>query len=159
MEVNSLNKNSIVNVVAELCEPIVDKLDFELVDVEYVKEGPSFFLRIYIDKPDGITIDDCQRVSEIVSDKLDEVDPIEESYYLEVSSPGLDRPLKTDKDLKKNLGADVEVKLYRNYEGKKKYEGILLDFNDENIVLEFDENSKIEIAREMISKINLAVKF
>ena len=99
-----MSRKSIVSIVREHCEPIVEELGYDLVDLEYVKENGNNFLRFYIGKPEGISIDDCQKVSELVGEKLDEIDPIKESYYLEVSSPGLDRPLKTDKDLKGILG-------------------------------------------------------
>jgi len=89
------------------------------VDLEFVKEDGDCFLRFFIGKAGGITIDDCQRTSEIIGDRLDELDLIENSYYLEVSSPGLDRPLKTDKDLKRNIGMNIELSLYKNIDGKK----------------------------------------
>ena len=117
-------------------------------------------LRFYIGKPEGISIDDCQRVSEAVGTKLDEIDPIEDSYYLEVSSPGLDRPLKTDKDLKRNIGKEIDISLYKSIDGKKKYRGVLLDFSDKYIkIKEGNSMEEKEIERDAISKIKLVVKF
>ncbi len=97
----------------DILNPIVDEYGFELVDVEYVKEGSTWYLRAYIDKPDGISIDDCEAVSRRLSDILDEKDYIDEAYILEVSSPGLGRPLKKEKDYKRSLGKEVEIRTYR----------------------------------------------
>jgi len=154
-----MNKREVVKLVRDISESIAEQNGYELVDVEFVKEGPNHFLRIYIDKPGGITIDDCQIASEAINKRLDEIDPIDVSYYLEVSSPGIDRPLKTDKDLNRNIGKDVEVKLYQNIEGKKKLIGELLFF-DENIVkISDDELGEVEILKTNIAKINLAIRF
>lgn len=154
-----MSTKKILKTIKGQCEPIIEDLGYELVDLEFIKENGNRILRFYIWKPEGITIDDCQYISEIVGEKLDEIDVIQESYYLEVSSPGLDRPLKTDKDLNRNLGKDIEVSLYKNLDGKKKIVGELVDFNDDKIVVK-EENSKlIEIERQLISKIVLAVKF
>ena len=103
----------------ELLEPIVTGFGFELVDVEYVKEGSMWYLRAYIDKPGGITVNDCEAVSRRLSDILDEKDFIEDSYVLEVSSPGLGRPLKKEKDYKRNLGKEVEIRTYRMVEEER----------------------------------------
>lgn len=119
-------KRQIENVAAELVQPIVDRLLYELVDVEFLKEGANWYLRVYIDKPGGIAIEDCQIVSEELSDRLDETDPIKQSYILEVSSPGLERPLKKDSDFEKFRGEPVEVKLFQPVNGKKVFEGDLL---------------------------------
>lgn len=154
-----MSKKNIIRIVKEHCEPIIEDLGYDLVDLEYIKENGNNILRFYIGKPDGISIDDCQRVSEQVGDKLDELDPIDESYYLEVSSPGLDRPLKTDKDLKRNIGKDVEISLYKNIDGKKKYIGQLIDYDEEFIQIKEDSLGYKKIQRETISKIKLAVKF
>ncbi|WP_077367527.1 ribosome maturation factor RimP [Anaerosalibacter sp. Marseille-P3206] len=154
-----MNKREVIKLVREISESITEQNGYELVDVEFVKEGPNHFLRIYIDKPGGITIDDCQIVSEAINKKLDEIDPIDVSYYLEVSSPGIDRPLKTDKDLNRNIGKDVEVKLYQNIEGKKKLIGELLFFDENIIRISDDELGEIEILKTNIAKINLAIRF
>ncbi|WP_416198001.1 MAG: ribosome maturation factor RimP [Sporanaerobacter sp.] len=154
-----MKKRDIEKNVEELSIPIIEELGFEIVDIEFVKEGPNNYLRIFIDKPGGITIDDCQKASEIISAKLDEIDPIDSSYYLEVSSPGLDRPLKTNKDLDRNLGEDIEIKLYQGVNGKKSYIGKFLSFNNDCIVILDDDNSEVELSRKNIAKINLAIRF
>lgn len=154
-----MSRKNIVKTIMDYCEPIVEELGYDLVDLEFVKEDGSYFLRFYIGKSEGISIDDCQKVSEVVGDKLDELDPIEESYYLEVSSPGLDRPLKTDKDLKRNIGKDVEINLYKSMNGKKKHVGKLLGYTDNNILIEEENSKEMEIERTAISNIKLAVKF
>ena len=147
-----------LSIVKKIANDISKDLGYELVDVEYIKELGSYFLKIFVDKPGGVNLDDCQMMSERLSEQLDEKDPIKGEYYLEVSSPGLDRPLKTDKDLKRNLGKDVELKLYKPFGNKKNYEGELSDYSKELITLEKDEN-KIEIPREYISLIKLSIKF
>ncbi|MEW9121891.1 MAG: ribosome maturation factor RimP [Thermotaleaceae bacterium] len=150
-------KKRTVDIVEALALPITDEFELELVDVEYVKEGQDWFLRIYIDKDEGITLDDCQIVSEHLSKKLDELDPIEESYYLEVSSPGLDREIKKDKDFEKYKGRMVEISLYEPYEGKKKIEGELLGLEKEGVILKVAGDKDIEIPRERIAKVKLAL--
>lgn len=158
MEVPKINKKGMLNIVSKISNTIAERLEYELVDLEYKKEMGSNFLRIYIDKPGGVTLDDCQKMSKELSDKLDEKDPIEEEYYLEVSSPGLDRPLKTDKDLKRNFGKDVELKLYRFFNDKKSYEGELKNYSKEAVFIE-QKDEIIEIPREYISIIKLCIKF
>ena len=109
----------------QLLLPIMEEHQFELVDVEFVKEAGNWFLRAYIDKPGGIGVDDCETVSRRLSDLLDEQDFIEESYILEVSSPGLGRPLKKDKDLERSIGESVDVRLFRAIDRQKEFTGIL----------------------------------
>ena len=109
----------------ELILPIVEEQGFELVDVEYVKEGGTMYLRAYIDKPGGIAVNDCETVSRALSDLLDKEDYIADSYILEVSSPGLGRPLKKEKDFRRSVGKAVEIRLYRAVDRKKEFEGIL----------------------------------
>ncbi len=154
-----MDRKNIVKIVKENCEPIIEDLGYDLVDLEFVKEEGDYFLRFFIGKVGGITIDDCQKVSEIVGDRLDELDPIEESYYLEVSSPGLDRPLRTDKDLKRNIGMNVELSLYRNIDGKKIYIGELLDYSDEDITILEEGQKEKSIERDAISNIKLVIEF
>lgn len=154
-----MKKRDVINIVYKIAEKIAGELDYDLVDIDYVKEYGSFFLKVYIDKLGGITIDDCQKMSEILGAKLDEKDHIKEAYYLEVSSPGLDRPLKNDKDFKRNIDKDVEIKLYKNFEGKKIYEGRLKDFTKNIIsILDYKDNI-IEIPRDIISIVKLTIKF
>nr|WP_300004576.1 ribosome maturation factor RimP [Tissierella sp.] len=147
-----------LNIVKKISGNIADGLGYELVDVEYIKDMGSYFLKVYVDKIGGISLDDCQKMSQELSEKLDEKDPIPGEYYLEVSSPGLDRPLKTDKDLNRNLNKDVELKLYKAFENKKSYEGELISFSKEDITLDENENL-VKIPREYISIIKLAIKF
>ena len=131
-------KRKVEDIVEELAIPILDELGYELVDVEYVKGGNNWYLRIYIDKPGGVTIDDCQKASEQISDKLDEVDPIPHNYFLEVSSPGIDRPLKKDKDFERYKGRKVDVKLYKAVDGSKSFTGELIGLEDGNILIRVD---------------------
>jgi ribosome maturation factor RimP len=130
---------------------------FELVDTEFVKEGGSYYLRAYIDKPGGITIDDCEKVSRQLSDRLDEEDFVEESYILEVSSPGLGRQLKKDKDFERSLGEAVEVRLYKPLNGVRETNGILKAWDAETVTIGVDED--ITIKRADIALIRLAIDF
>ena len=118
-----------------LLKPLMEERQFELVDVEFVKEAGNWFLRVYIDKPGGITIDDCELISRALSDKLDEEDFIVESYILEVSSPGLGRPLKKEKDFVRSQGQSVEVKLFRPIEKQKEFTGILKSWDKDTVTL------------------------
>ena len=154
-----MSRREVMRMVRGICESIAADLDYELVDVEYVKENGRYFLRVYIHKDGGVNLDDCQNMSEAVSEKLDKDDPIRNTYYLEVSSPGLDRPLKTEKDLNRNMGKDIEIKLFSPLEGKKNYEGKLIDFNKESVKIEEHNLNLLEISRGKISMIRLAVKF
>lgn len=153
-----MSRKKIEDAVAEFALPIVEKHSFELVDVEFVKEGASWYLRVYIDKPSGVTIDDCQVVSEELSDKLDEVDPIKQSYFLEVSSPGLDRPLKKDRDFEKYKGEPVEVKLFQPVNGKKAFEGELVGLIDNRIVIKPNDTETLEFERDRVSLVRKIIK-
>ena len=154
-----MGRKNVLKTIRENCEPIVEDLGYDLVDIEFVRENAEQFLRFYIGKREGVSIDDCQKVSEAVGNKLDEIDPIEGSYYLEASSPGLDRPLKTDKDLKRNIGKEIEISLYKNIDGKKKFTGELLDFSEIDITIMEENQEKRAIQRDAISNIKLVVKF
>lgn len=154
-----MNKKGVIEIVKRICNPLAEELGYELVDVEFLKESSSYFLRVYLDKPGGINLDDCQKVSQLLSEKLDEKDPISVAYYLEVSSPGLDRPLKNDKDLKRNLGKEVDIKLYEALESKKTIEGYLENYDDKEIIIKTELGKLINIPREIIALIKLAVKF
>ena len=154
-----MNKKEIISEVTVICDSIATNLKYELVDVEYIKELGSYYLRVYIDKPGGITLDDCQLMSETISEKLDEKDPITSAYFLEVSSPGLDRPLKTDKDFKRNIGKDIDLNLYSSFNDKKKYEGRLKEYNEKFISIIDENGNEIEIPREAVSVVKLALKF
>ncbi len=119
----------------ELLKPIADANHVEIYDVEYVKEGSEWYLRCYIDKEDGVNINDCEAVSRALSDELDRTDFIEDAYILEVSSPGLGRTLKKDKHLRRSLLEEVEVKTYKPINGKKEFTGILKAFDEETVTL------------------------
>ena len=143
----------------EILLPIVEKNGFELVDVEYVKEGGSWYLRAYIDKPGGINVDDCEIVSRELSDILDEKDFIDEAYILEVSSPGLGRPLKKEKDFKRSLGQEVEVRTYRMMDRKKEFTGILKDHDKDTVTIEMEDGSLKTFEKGDIALIRLAFDF
>ncbi len=138
--------------VESLIEPKVQELGYNLYDVEYVKEGKEYYLRIYIDKDTGISLEDCELVSNNINELLDQADYIKEQYFLEVSSPGIERILKKDKHLKDNIGAKVQIKLFKPVNGKKQYEGILKNFNESNIEIE-TASATLEIERQNIGQI------
>ena len=142
----------------ELILPILQELSFELVDVEYVKEGGSWFLRAYIDKEGGITVDDCETVSRRMNDLLDEKDYIEESYIFEVSSPGLGRPLKKEKDFKRSIGKEVEIRTYRAIDHEKEFCGILTGYDDKTVAIETEDGERT-FSKDEIALIRLAVIF
>lgn len=150
-------KKKITEIAEEILTPFMAEKELELVDVEFVKEGQNWFLRVYIDKPNGIMLDDCQMVSEFLNEKIDEVDPIEKQYYLEVSSPGLDRPLKKEKDFEKYKGRMVEANLYQALDGNKRLEGELVGLIDGCVVLKMNGEKEVKIPREKISKVRLMV--
>jgi len=151
-------KINIQQVITELATPIVEALNYELVDVEFIKEGTNWYLRVYIDKPSGIGIDDCQAVSEKISEVLDEKDPIEQCYYLEVSSPGLERPLKTERDFIKYKGELVEVKLFKPIDGKKIFEGELIGLVEDKIIINQDGRN-IDFEKGKVALVKRAIKF
>ena len=142
----------------ELITPILDRRNFELVDVEYVKEGSTWYLRVYIDKEGGITSDDCADVSREMNEILDREDYVEGSYTFEVSSPGLGRPLKKEKDFKRSLGKSVECKLYKAINKQKEFEGILKDFTEDTVTIE-TEGNELVLDRKDIAMIRLAIDF
>ena len=123
-----------------LVTPIIEENKFELVDVEYVKEAGNWYLRVYVDKEGGITVDDCEIVSRALSDLLDANDFIEDSYILEVSSPGLGRPLKKEKDFARSIGKEVDIHLYKAIERQKGFTGVLKSYSKEEIVLQIDDS-------------------
>ena len=139
--------------------PLVDAHGFELVDVEYVKEGGSWYLRAYIDKPGGIAVDDCEVISRALSDLLDEHDFIEDSYILEVRSPGLGRPLKKEKDFVRSQGELVEVRTYRAIQHQKEFTGILNAWDKGTVTLLMEDGTEMKFAREDIALIRLAFDF
>ena len=154
-----MSKKEIYEQKAEaLVSPIVEKYGFELVDVEYVKEGGNFYLRAYIDKPGGITVDDCETVSREFSDKLDEADFIEEAYIMEVSSPGLGRPLKKEKDFKRSIGKEVEIRTYRPIDREKEFYGVLKAYDENSVTIDCEEEERT-FQKAEIALIRLAFDF
>ena len=135
----------------ELLQPLVDAHGFELVDVEYVKEAGNWYLRAYIDKPGGIAVDDCEVISRALSDKLDEEDYIEDSYILEVSSPGLGRPLKKDKDFQRSIGKEIEVRTFRAIDKQK-------EFNKDSFTIVIEDN-EMTFQRSETALVRLAFDF
>ncbi len=143
----------------KLMLPIVEELNFELVDVEYVKEGGDYFLRAYIDKEGGITINDCETVSRRLSDLLDKADFIPDSYVLEVSSPGLGRPLKKEKDYARSIGKEVEIRLFQAVNQKKEFTGTLSAYDKDSVTITQEDQEAIVIPRSKIALIRLALDF
>ena len=139
--------------------PILEEKGYEMVDVEYVKEGNNWYLRAYVDKPGGITINDLERVSRQLSDLLDEKDFISDAYILEVSSPGLGRPLKKERDFDRSIGEEVEVHLYRSLNGNKQYVGLLKSYDKDTITIETEEGSEINLDRVNVSLVKLTIDF
>lgn len=137
-----------------LIEPIAKEKNCELYHLEYVKESNENYLRVYIDSPKGITLEDCEKVSRAISDMLDIEDPITDPYYLEVSSPGIDRILYNDDHLSRYIGNEVIVKLNKLLNGKKQYAGNLIEFNSSEITIN-SEDENIIIPKEKIKTVNL----
>lgn len=140
--------------VTNLLEPIITNLDYELYDVEYAKEGKDYYLRIFIDSPKGIDLNDCEKVNDAITDVLDEADYIKGQYFLEVSSPGVERILRKDKHLKQNIGNKINIKLFQKDESRsKEYTGILKDFDENEILVEVQKNQDRKIERKNIAQI------
>lgn len=160
-----MKREDIEKKAEELITPIIEENSFELVDVEYVKEGSSFYLRAYIDKPGGITIDDCELVSRSFSLKLDEEDFIDDAYIMEISSPGLGRALKKDKDFERSMGEEVEVKTYTMkafecYKRKaKEFSGILKAYDKASVTIEDSDGNELCFDKAEIALIRLALDF
>lgn len=148
----------IKSVVEDMVQLFLEEQNMELVDVEYVKEGSNWFLRVYVDKDGGIDIDDCGRISEYLSAKLDEKDPIPSAYFLEISSPGAERPLKKPEDFVKAVGKHVFVKTYEPVEKLKEFEGKLLSCTETELVIQTGKKS-YTIARDKVAGARLAVVF
>ena len=141
-----------------LLSPIVESNGFELVDVEYVKEAGNWYLRGYIDKPGGITVNDCETVSRAFSDRLDEDDFIEDSYIMEISSPGLDRPLKKEKDFARSIGKLVEIRTYRPIEKQKEFCGELTAYDNNSVTID-EEGTPRTFDKKDIALVRLAIEF
>lgn len=152
-----MRKKDLLSLCEKEFEPLILQSGLELYEIEYVKEPVGNILRVYISKDNGnVSIEDCETVSNLISDKLDELDPIEDSYFLEVSSPGIDRTFKKEKDYERNLGENVEVKFYGSHKGQKSLIGKLLSY-DENILKIETEKGVEELDREAISTVRLSL--
>ena len=143
-------KKSVVEMVTEIVQPFLEKHNFELYDIEFIKEDGERYLRVYIDKEPTVGFEDIELVSKFLSDELDRTDPIKESYYLEVSSPGAERLLKKDADFKKYQGHKVEVQLIRPLDGLNRYIGRLVSKDETNLVLELRPKKTITLPVELI---------
>ena len=152
-----MKREAVEEFVSSVVEGILEGTEMELVDVEYVRER-DWYLRVYLDKPGGVDLDDCQIVSEKLSEVLDAEDPIKENYLLEVSSPGLDRVLKKDKDFVRYQGAEVDVQLFKPVDGKKQFTGALGEFTDTTITIQVDETPLV-LERSAIAQIRLHFEF
>ncbi|WP_123040082.1 ribosome maturation factor RimP [Cohnella candidum] len=153
-----MSATNIKSIVEEFAVPYLEEHGFQLVDVEYVKEGSNRFLRVFVDKDGGIDIDDCGRISEFVSAKLDELDPIEEAYFLEVSSPGAERPLKKADDVAKAVGRHVFVTTYEQIDGAKEFEGRLDGFDGNTMTIVIGRK-KVAIPYDKVASARLAIVF
>ncbi|MBM7572061.1 ribosome maturation factor RimP [Aquibacillus albus] len=154
--------NKVTETTEELVQPILSELNLELVDIEFAKEGKNWFLRVYVDKQGGVDIEECGKVSEKLSEKLDAADPVTFPYFLEVSSPGAERPLKKQSDFLNNVDKTIHVKLYEPIDGSKEYEGLLKSFENDIVTLEIkikNRKKEIEIPFDKIAKARLAVTF
>lgn len=155
--------SKVQSVIEPLVLPIVEELRLELVDIEFIKEGRNWFLRIYVDTPEGgIDIDQCAQVSERLSLLLDENDPIEQNYYLEVSSPGAERPLKKESDFVKAVGKFIHVKTYEPIKDMKEFEGYLVAYTEEGLELDVKIKTrklKLTIPKEKVALARLAINF
>jgi ribosome maturation factor RimP len=157
-----LMSTKVTDIIAELATPILDGLNLELVDVEFKKEGPNWFLRVFIDSDTGVDLEDCGKVSEQLSEKLDEVDPIPQAYFLEVSSPGAERPLKKARDIEKAIGKNVFVTTYEPVDGEKAFEGMLEAFDGETITIEVKIKTRkksYDIPYDKVASARLAIIF
>lgn len=142
----------------ELVQPLLDERNFTLWDVEYVKEGQDYFLRIFIDKPGGITIDDCVDISRAMNEILDREDYISDPYTFEVSSPGLGRQIKNDRQMEKSIGEDVEIRTYKAIDKQKQFEGVLVKFDKDTVTIRIEEEER-SFSRKDISTIRYALDF
>ena len=149
----------VTDLTAQLAQPIAEAVGCSIWDVEYVKEAGTWFLRIFIDKPGGISIEDCEAVSRPLSDKLDEADPIEGSYTLEVSSAGADRALKKPEQFRQFIGTEVEVKLYRPRDGRKEHVGILTEYAEDGSVTIDVAGSTTTFEKKELAQVRLYVRF
>ena len=155
-------KKKITEIAAEMMEDFLQQEGYELYNIEFVKEGKDWFLRVYVDMASGegyIGTEDCEKVSRFLSERLDEEDPIEQNYYLEVSSPGMDRPLLTKAHYERYVGSEVEIRLYKGKDGTKNIQGVLDSIEGETVTVTDHDNKKWELELAEIAKANLAVIF
>ncbi len=146
--------------VEKLIKSKIENIGYELYDVEYAKEGKDYYLRIFIDKNGGIDLNDCEKVSNEINEILDQADYIKEQYYLEVSSPGIERVIRKDSQLEKNIGVQIQVRLFKkDDQGKKEYVGTLKSYNKDDITIELDSNEEIKLQRKNISQIKTVYKW
>ena len=143
----------------ELITPILDRMNFELFDVEYVKEGGTWYLRAYIDKEGGITVNDCEAVAREMNEILDREDFVEDSYVFEVSSPGLGRPLKKEKDYIRSMGKEVEIRTYRAINREKEFYGILSAYDENTVTIKTEDGTEMTFEKSDIALIRLAFDF
>ncbi len=149
----------VIKAVQKVAQPIIENEGLELVDIEYKKEGQNWFLRVFIDRTEeGVDLDDCTRISEKLSEMLDELDPIPGAYILEVSSPGVERPLKKEKDFRKAIGKNVCISTYEPIDGQKVFEGVLRQFDGTTLAVG-EEEKLVEIPLEKVAKARLSVVF
>ena len=140
----------------QLIQPLIDANNFELVDVEFVKEGSDWYLRVYIDKDGGITVDDCELISRAFNEILDREDYISEQYIFEVSSPGLMRPLKKEKDYKRSVGKLIDIKLYKPVDKCKEFTGVLDSYDKDTVTIKMDDDTQETFDRSNLAMIRLA---
>ncbi len=151
-----MNRSEYERRTEALVLPILEERGFELVDVEYVKEGSTWYLRAYIDKPGGITVDDCEIVSRALEAKLDSENFISEAYILEVSSPGLGRAIKKDKDFVRNEGKEIEIRLYKAFEHQKEFRGVLRRWDGDSVTIAVDDERELVFARKELALVREA---
>ncbi|MBQ1367954.1 MAG: ribosome maturation factor RimP [Firmicutes bacterium] len=158
-----MKKQELIDHVEAIAVKLAEGFGYEIVDVDYVKEGPNWYLKVFADKQGGFSINDCVALSHALEEKLEENDPIENAYILEVSSPGLDRPLKKDKDFIRSIGKLVDIKLFETKEGisEKSFTALLRAFDPDKgtVTLELEDGKEIELARKELAGIRLAVVF
>ena len=143
----------------QLITPIIERMNFELVDVEYVKEGGTWYLRAYIDKEGGITVNDCEAVAREMNEILDQEDFVEDSYVFELSSPGLGRPLKKEKDYIRSMGRELEIRTYRAINREKEFYGILKAYDEKTVTIEMEDGQTMTFEKADIALIRLAFDF
>ena len=151
-------KSRVVSAVEEMATPVLDEMSIELVDIVYIKEGGGWFLRIFIDKPGGVGLEDCRRVSEQIDPLLDEHNPIPHSYTLEVSSPGLERPLKKPADYGRFTGSKIRLNTFVPVEGRRKFKGVLVASDNHSVTLD-TEGNRVVIPMEQVASARLAAEF